>query len=92
MQAFGRTSRSEVPCGWILTLVHSAGYLLAARFAGADRLPLRLANQHPVPYCWDNAKRRFRVVERDSDAAGACVARSAGDIATVRDSFASDKQ
>ena len=60
--------------GRILTLVHLAGNLLAARFAGAHRLSLRLADQFAVSHRWNYAARGVRAAHFDFHVAGALAA------------------
>jgi len=70
-----------VPYGWVFSLVHSADPLLAAGFAGVDRLSVYLAAQHSVPHCWHYLNGRFRIVECNSDASGAGIAWPASNLA-----------
>jgi hypothetical protein len=63
--------------GRILTVVYLAGNLLAARFAGAHRLSLRLADQFAVSYRWNYAARGVRAAYFDFHVAGALAARTA---------------
>jgi hypothetical protein len=60
--------------GRILTLVHLAGNLLAARFAGAHRLSLRLADQFAVSHRWNYAARGVRAAHFDFHVASALAA------------------
>jgi hypothetical protein len=61
----------------IHSLVHSAGVVLAAGFAGAGNLPDCLAGPATVPHPGDRGRRRIGIVARDFVLARARLARAA---------------